>query len=158
MLLIDDLTFFLLFFLRNHKLSWYFNLTTRFRELQSIALEIHQHLLYPHRVSFNHVVEWLPITFLWKADEASQHLNVLRVSFVLLNHVYVFDGSLDIKLLNHFVKLICFYLSVAENVLYIHQQELTAGLLYVNWTAYFLLYFNKLFLNIMVNNCLDLRN
>ena len=89
-----------------------FDLPSSFRKLECIALQVHEHLLDPHRISLDHIVEVLTIQPLRKPCKTGQHLNILRISLVLLNLIDLFNRLLNIELLDYLVELVCFDLGI----------------------------------------------
>ena len=129
-----------------NKLCWYFYPATSFGKLQCIALQIHKHLLNSHRISLDHIVERLSIRSFRKSNQRCQQLNILWISFILLNTIDFFDRFLDIKHFDYFIKFVSFDLSVPKNVFYIHKQKIAAWFLNTDGATDFALNFVKLIL------------
>jgi hypothetical protein len=78
-------------------------------ELQSIALQVKEHLLQPQLVGAN---ELAPTESL----EIGLNFDIHELGFVILNHYYFFDCLLEIKLANVFSELLGVELSNREHV------------------------------------------
>ena len=94
------------------------NVTLLFSKFKSIRLEIHQDLLNSLFIGFDHKV-FFSLALLREVKKVTFHLDIFRLSLIILNGDDVLDALLNVKPFDRFSEFTRLELGESQDVLYV---------------------------------------